>query len=103
MAFPDTTRGWVVANDGTVLASGASWTAQSSGTSTHLDGVSFANASDGWPLLLRLLAWLVAGAAFGAGPDRTIRLDLGLGNGTGEAFGCDLTEGYVIENSEYTT
>jgi photosystem II stability/assembly factor-like uncharacterized protein/beta-lactamase superfamily II metal-dependent hydrolase len=48
VAFPDTTRGWVVANDGTVLASGASWTAQSSGTSTHLDGVSFANASDGW-------------------------------------------------------
>jgi photosystem II stability/assembly factor-like uncharacterized protein/beta-lactamase superfamily II metal-dependent hydrolase len=48
VAFPDTTRGWVVANDGTVLASGAGWTAQSSGTSTHLDGVSFANASDGW-------------------------------------------------------
>jgi glutamate N-acetyltransferase/amino-acid N-acetyltransferase len=32
-----------------------------------------------------------------------IRLDLGLGSGTGEAFGCDLTEKYVIENSEYTT
>ena len=32
-----------------------------------------------------------------------IRLDLGLGDGTGEAFGCDLTEEYVIENSEYTT
>ncbi len=32
-----------------------------------------------------------------------IRLDLGAGNGTGEAFGCDLTEAYVIENSEYTT
>ncbi len=30
-------------------------------------------------------------------------LDLGLGDGTGEAFGCDLTETYVIENSEYTT
>ena len=30
-------------------------------------------------------------------------LDLGLGRGTGEAFGCDLTEAYVIENSEYTT
>ena len=25
------------------------------------------------------------------------------GTGTGEAFGCDLTEAYVIENSEYTT
>lgn len=32
-----------------------------------------------------------------------IRLDLGLGNGRGEAFGCDLTEQYVIENSEYST
>ena len=26
-----------------------------------------------------------------------------LGDGTGEAFGCDLTEEYVVENSEYTT
>jgi glutamate N-acetyltransferase/amino-acid N-acetyltransferase len=32
-----------------------------------------------------------------------ISLDLGLGDGRGEAFGCDLTETYVIENSEYTT
>ena len=32
-----------------------------------------------------------------------IGLDLGIGTGTGEAFGCDLTEEYVIENSEYTT
>ena len=37
------------------------------------------------------------------GPEQLIRLDLGLGAGTGEAFGCDLTEAYVIENSEYTT
>jgi glutamate N-acetyltransferase/amino-acid N-acetyltransferase len=36
-------------------------------------------------------------------PEIVIRLDLGLGSGTGEAFGCDLTEAYVIENSEYTT
>ena len=36
-------------------------------------------------------------------PELLIRLDLGLGSGTGEAFGCDLTEQYVIENSEYTT
>jgi len=32
-----------------------------------------------------------------------IVLDLGLGDGKGEAFGCDLTEAYVVENSEYTT
>ncbi len=38
-----------------------------------------------------------------AGPEILLRLDLGLGAGTGEAFGCDLTEQYVIENAEYTT
>ena len=38
-----------------------------------------------------------------AAPEVIIALDLGLGDGTGEAFGCDLTEAYVIENSEYTT
>ena len=36
-------------------------------------------------------------------PEVVIRLDLGLGRATGEAFGCDLTEEYVRENSEYTT
>ena len=36
-------------------------------------------------------------------PEVLIRLELGLGEGTGEAFGCDLTEQYVIENAEYTT
>jgi glutamate N-acetyltransferase/amino-acid N-acetyltransferase len=35
--------------------------------------------------------------------DLLIRIDLGLGDGSGEAFGCPLTEGYVRENSEYTT
>ena len=37
------------------------------------------------------------------GAEVLIRLDLGLGRGSGEAFGCDLTEEYVRENSEYTT
>jgi len=36
-------------------------------------------------------------------PEIVIRLDLGLGAGSGEAFGCDLSEAYVRENSEYTT
>jgi len=36
-------------------------------------------------------------------PETIVRIDLGLGTGTGEAFGCDLTEEYVIENSEYST
>ena len=38
-----------------------------------------------------------------AAEDVLIRLDLGLGGGSGEAFGCPLTEGYVKENSEYTS
>jgi N-acetylglutamate synthase/N-acetylornithine aminotransferase len=37
------------------------------------------------------------------GPELMLELDLGLGDGSGEAFGCDLTEQYVLENSEYTT
>jgi glutamate N-acetyltransferase/amino-acid N-acetyltransferase len=44
-----------------------------------------------------------AASAAMAGDEVLIRLDLGLGEGTGEAFGCDLTEQYVHENSEYTT
>jgi glutamate N-acetyltransferase/amino-acid N-acetyltransferase len=36
-------------------------------------------------------------------PEVLIRLHLGAGDGVGEAFGCDLTEQYVIENSEYST
>jgi glutamate N-acetyltransferase/amino-acid N-acetyltransferase len=38
-----------------------------------------------------------------AAPEVLIRLDLGLGEGRGEAFGCDLTEQYVVENSAYST
>ena len=36
-------------------------------------------------------------------PEVLIRLHLALGGGMGEAFGCDLTEAYVVENAEYTT
>jgi glutamate N-acetyltransferase / amino-acid N-acetyltransferase len=36
-------------------------------------------------------------------PEVLLRLDLGLGDGRGEAFGCDLTEQYVLENSAYST
>jgi len=38
-----------------------------------------------------------------AAPECLIRIDLGLGDGTGEAFGCDLSEQYVAVNAEYTT
>jgi glutamate N-acetyltransferase/amino-acid N-acetyltransferase len=33
----------------------------------------------------------------------SIEVDLGAGDGAGEAFGCDLTEAYVVENSAYST
>jgi glutamate N-acetyltransferase/amino-acid N-acetyltransferase len=38
-----------------------------------------------------------------AADEVTLELDLGTGEGWGEAFGCDLTEAYVRENSEYST
>ena len=37
------------------------------------------------------------------GGEVRIRLELGAGAGVGEAFGCDLTEAYVVENSAYST
>jgi glutamate N-acetyltransferase/amino-acid N-acetyltransferase len=36
-------------------------------------------------------------------PEVLVRLDLGIGAGAGEAFGCDLSEQYVVENAAYTT
>ncbi|NJD27058.1 MAG: bifunctional glutamate N-acetyltransferase/amino-acid acetyltransferase ArgJ [Chloroflexi bacterium] len=38
-----------------------------------------------------------------AAPEVVVAVELGLGTGWGEAFGCDLSEGYVVENSVYTT
>jgi glutamate N-acetyltransferase / amino-acid N-acetyltransferase len=57
------------------------------------------DGSAGGPLLFDRGAARIAMDA----PEVIIALDLGLGGGSGEAFGCDLTEAYVIENSEYTT
>ena len=57
------------------------------------------DGSQGGPLQFDRAA---ARAAMDA-PELLIELDLGLGDGIGEAFGCDLTQEYVIENSEYTT
>jgi glutamate N-acetyltransferase/amino-acid N-acetyltransferase len=62
------------------------------------DHLVFDGASDG-PVAFDRAA---ARAAMEA-PEVVFALDLGLGDGAGEAFGCDLTEAYVIENSEYTT
>jgi glutamate N-acetyltransferase/amino-acid N-acetyltransferase len=38
-----------------------------------------------------------------SGREVLIRVDLGLGDGYARAWGCDLTEQYVVENSAYTT
>jgi glutamate N-acetyltransferase/amino-acid N-acetyltransferase len=37
------------------------------------------------------------------GSEVTMRVDLGLGNASARAWGCDLTEAYVVENSAYST
>jgi glutamate N-acetyltransferase/amino-acid N-acetyltransferase len=37
------------------------------------------------------------------GSEVTMRVDLGLGSATARAWGCDLTEAYVVENSAYST
>jgi glutamate N-acetyltransferase/amino-acid N-acetyltransferase len=37
------------------------------------------------------------------GNEVSFRVDLGLGDGTARAWGCDLTEAYVVENSAYST
>jgi glutamate N-acetyltransferase / amino-acid N-acetyltransferase len=37
------------------------------------------------------------------GSEVIFRVDLGLGSGTARAWGCDLTEAYVVENSAYST
>jgi glutamate N-acetyltransferase / amino-acid N-acetyltransferase len=37
------------------------------------------------------------------GAEVSMRVDLGLGNGSARAWGCDLTEAYVVENSAYST
>jgi glutamate N-acetyltransferase / amino-acid N-acetyltransferase len=37
------------------------------------------------------------------GSEVSLRVDLGLGTGAARAWGCDLTEAYVLENSAYST
>ena len=37
------------------------------------------------------------------GSEVTMRVDLGLGTASARAWGCDLTEAYVVENSAYST
>jgi glutamate N-acetyltransferase/amino-acid N-acetyltransferase len=37
------------------------------------------------------------------GSEVSMRVELGLGEASARAWGCDLTEGYVVENSAYST
>ena len=37
------------------------------------------------------------------GDEVSMRVDLGLGSASARAWGCDLTEAYVLENSAYST
>jgi glutamate N-acetyltransferase/amino-acid N-acetyltransferase len=37
------------------------------------------------------------------GDEVSMRVDLGLGKAAARAWGCDLTEAYVVENSAYST
>lgn len=37
------------------------------------------------------------------GDEIVIRVDLGIGEGAFTVYGCDLTEGYVRINADYTT
>ncbi len=51
VAFANTSDGWAVGDDGTILATtdgGATWNAQNSGTMDDLTAVAFPNATDGW-------------------------------------------------------
>jgi glutamate N-acetyltransferase/amino-acid N-acetyltransferase len=44
-----------------------------------------------------------AASAEMSGAEVNVRVDLGLGSASATAWGCDLTEGYVVENSAYST
>jgi glutamate N-acetyltransferase/amino-acid N-acetyltransferase len=99
-----------LADEAVLVAGGLASTAARSraGTAAHLDPDKLRIAIAGYLVFDGTLGGPIPfdrAAARGAmeGPELLIRLDLGVGTGSGEAFGCDLTEEYVIENSEYTT
>jgi glutamate N-acetyltransferase/amino-acid N-acetyltransferase len=54
---------------------------------------------DGRPLAFDAAALALEMAA----PEVVVGVRLGVGPGAGEAFGCDLSEEYVVENSAYST
>ena len=48
-------------------------------------------------------AQLVRAAEYLAGSEVVIGIDLGISAGAFTVYGCDLTEGYVRTNADYTT
>jgi len=51
ISFCNASRGWVVGEAGTILATtdgGVTWSAQRSGSSAGINGITFSNASHGW-------------------------------------------------------
>ena len=75
--------GTPIALDPTTLAIGLAGKAVFSGMPLPFDAATVAAAMDA--------------------PELLIEVDLGRGQAAAEAFGCDLTEAYVRENSAYST
>jgi glutamate N-acetyltransferase/amino-acid N-acetyltransferase len=75
--------GTPIALDPTTLAIGLAGTAVFSGVPLPFDAAAVAAAMDA--------------------PELLVEVDLGRGQAAAEAFGCDLTEAYVRENSAYST
>jgi glutamate N-acetyltransferase/amino-acid N-acetyltransferase len=92
----DPNWGRIVAAAGNALVNGAPVKLNEVSLSVAIAGV---EVFDGQPLPFDKPALARAMDA----PELLIRVHLGLGDGTGEAFGCDLTEQYVVENSAYST
>jgi glutamate N-acetyltransferase/amino-acid N-acetyltransferase len=75
------------------------------GTAVDLDPATLTIGLAGTAVFAGLPLPFDAGAVSAAmdAPELLIELDLGRGSASAEAFGCDLTEAYVLENSAYST
>jgi len=94
VAFSDAIHGWAVGSGGAILATtdgGATWKAQSSGTSASLYGVAFSDATHGWAVGSggAILATTNGGATWKAQSSRTGAFL------TGVAF-SDATHGWAV-------
>jgi glutamate N-acetyltransferase/amino-acid N-acetyltransferase len=87
------------------VAAAAGAAVRPDGSSVDLDPASLTIGLAGSAVFSGLpLPFDVAGVSVAMdAPELVIELDLGRGEATAEAFGCDLTEAYVVENSAYST